>query len=432
MGESWGKGTICVQGGYTPKNGEPRVLPLYQSTTYKYDTSDDLAALFNLEAEGYIYTRIGNPTLAAFEQKLSDLEGGVGAVATASGQAAIMLAVLNICSSGDHLLCSSTVYGGTFNLFGVSLRKLGIDVTFFNPNLTADEIAALANDKTKLVYAESLGNPAMNVLNFKELSAAAKELEVPFIVDNTLATPYLCQAFEHGANIIVHSTTKYIDGHASSLGGIVIDGGNFDWTNGKYSELVEPDPSYHGVSYVQNFGAAAYIVKARVQLLRDYGNCMSPFNAYISNIGLETLHLRMERHSENALAVAKWLANHDRIEWVNYPGLDSNENYSLAQKYLKKGASGVLTFGIKGGLEAAKEFIAHVKLATLVTHVADARTCVIHPASTTHRQLSAEDQRLAGVTSDLIRLSVGIEDVSDIIADLEAALVGGKQHADHN
>lgn len=432
MGESWGKGTICVQGGYTPKNGEPRVLPLYQSTTYKYDTSDDLAALFNLEAEGYIYTRIGNPTLAAFEQKLSDLEGGVGAVATASGQAAIMLAVLNICSSGDHLLCSSTVYGGTFNLFGVSLRKLGIDVTFFNPNLTADEIAALANDKTKLVYAESLGNPAMNVLNFKELSAAAKELEVPFIVDNTLATPYLCQAFEHGANIIVHSTTKYIDGHASSLGGIVIDGGNFDWTNGKYSELVEPDPSYHGVSYVQNFGAAAYIVKARVQLLRDYGNCMSPFNAYISNIGLETLHLRMERHSENALAVAKWLANHDRIEWVNYPGLDSNENYSLAQKYLKKGASGVLTFGIKGGLEAAKEFIANVKLATLVTHVADARTCVIHPTSTTHRQLSAEDQRLAGVTSDLIRLSVGIEDVSDIIADLEAALVGGKQHADHN
>ncbi|MEF7658404.1 bifunctional O-acetylhomoserine aminocarboxypropyltransferase/cysteine synthase [Bacillus thuringiensis] len=432
MGESWGKGTICVQGGYTPKNGEPRVLPLYQSTTYKYDTSDDLAALFNLEAEGYIYTRIGNPTLAAFEQKLAELEGGVGAVATASGQAAIMLAVLNICSSGDHLLCSSTVYGGTFNLFGVSLRKLGIDVTFFNPNLTADEIVALANDKTKLVYAESLGNPAMNVLNFKEFSDAAKELEVPFIVDNTLATPYLCQAFEHGANIIVHSTTKYIDGHASSLGGIVIDGGNFDWKNGKYPELVEPDPSYHGVSYVQNFGAAAYIVKARVQLLRDYGNCMSPFNAYISNIGLETLHLRMERHSENALAVAKWLANHERIEWVNYPGLDSNENYSLAQKYLKKGASGVLTFGIKGGLEAAKEFIANVKLATLVTHVADARTCVIHPASTTHRQLSAEDQRLAGVTSDLIRLSVGIEDVSDIIADLEVALVGGKQHADHN
>ncbi|MGD6889935.1 bifunctional O-acetylhomoserine aminocarboxypropyltransferase/cysteine synthase [Bacillus mobilis] len=432
MGKSWGKGTICVQGGYTPKNGEPRVLPLYQSTTYKYDTSDDLAALFNLEAEGYIYTRIGNPTLAAFEQKLADLEGGVGAVATASGQAAIMLAVLNICSSGDHLLCSSTVYGGTFNLFGVSLRKLGIDVTFFNPNLSADEIVALANDKTKLVYAESLGNPAMNVLNFKEFSDAAKELEVPFIVDNTLATPCLCQAFEHGANIIVHSTTKYIDGHASSLGGIVIDGGNFDWTNGKYPEFVEPDPSYHGVSYVQNFGAAAYIVKARVQLLRDYGNCMSPFNAYISNIGLETLHLRMERHSENALAVAKWLANHERIEWVNYPGLDSNENYSLAQTYLKKGASGVLTFGIKGGLEAAKEFIANVKLATLVTHVADARTCVIHPASTTHRQLSAEDQRLAGVTSDLIRLSVGIEDVSDIIADLEAALVGGKEHADHN
>ena len=431
MEKSWGKGTVCVQGGYTPKNGEPRVLPLYQSTTYKYDTSDDLAALFNLEAEGYIYTRIGNPTLAAFEQKLTELEGGVGAVATASGQAAIMLAVLNICSSGDHLLCSSTVYGGTFNLFGVSLRKLGIDVTFFNPNLTADEIVALANDKTKLIYAESLGNPAMNVLNFEEFSAAAKELEVPFIVDNTLATPYLCHAFEHGANIVVHSTTKYIDGHASSLGGIVIDGGNFDWTNGKFSELVEPDPSYHGVSYVQKFGKAAYIVKARVQLLRDYGNCMSPFNAYISNIGLETLHLRMERHSENAHKVAQWLANHERIEWVNYPGLESNEHYPLAQKYLSKGASGVLTFGIKGGIESAKEFIANVKLATLVTHVADARTCVIHPASTTHRQLSEEEQQLAGVTSDLIRLSVGIEDAADIIADLQDALVGGKAHADH-
>ncbi|ENQ3106819.1 O-acetylhomoserine sulfhydrylase [Bacillus sp. 491mf] len=430
MGESWGKGTICVQGGYTPKNGEPRVLPLYQSTTYKYDTSDDLAALFNLEAEGYIYTRIGNPTLAAFEQKLTELEGGVGAVATASGQAAIMLAVLNICGSGDHLLCSSTVYGGTFNLFGVSLKKLGIEVTFFNPNLSADEIVALANEKTKLVYAESLGNPAMNVLNFKEFSEAAKELGVPFIVDNTLATPYLCHAFEHGANIVVHSTTKYIDGHASSLGGIVIDGGNFDWS--KFPEFVEPDPSYHGVSYVKNFGQAAYIVKARVQLLRDYGNCMSPFNAYMTNVGLETLHLRMERHSQNALAVAQWLSEHERVEWVNYPGLQNNENYELAQKYLPKGASGVLTFGIKGGLESAKQFIGNVKLATLVTHVADARTCVIHPASTTHRQLTEEQQRLAGVTSDLIRLSVGIEEAADIIADLEAALSGGKQYADHH
>ncbi|MGG2063329.1 bifunctional O-acetylhomoserine aminocarboxypropyltransferase/cysteine synthase [Bacillus sp. S14(2024)] len=430
MSDTRGKGTICVQGGYTPKNGEPRVLPLYQSTTYKYDTSDDLAALFNLEAEGYIYTRIGNPTLAAFEQKLTELEGGVGAVATASGQAAIMLAILNICGSGDHLLCSSTVYGGTFNLFAVSLRKLGIEVTFFNPNLTADEIVALANEKTKLVYAESLGNPAMNVLNFKEFSDAAKELEVPFIVDNTLATPYLCHAFEHGANIVVHSTTKYIDGHASSLGGIVIDGGNFDWS--KFPEFVEPDPSYHGVSYVERFGQAAYIVKARVQLLRDYGNCMSPFNAYVSNIGLETLHLRMERHSQNALAVAQWLSQHERVEWVNYPGLKDNENYALAQKYLPKGASGVLTFGVKGGIESAKQFIANVKLAALVTHVADARTCVIHPASTTHRQLSEEQQRLAGVTPDLIRLSVGIEDAADIIVDLAEALSGGKQYADHH
>ncbi|HDX9587299.1 TPA: bifunctional O-acetylhomoserine aminocarboxypropyltransferase/cysteine synthase [Bacillus pseudomycoides] len=430
MGESWGKGTICVQGGYSPKNGEPRVLPLYQSTTYKYDTSDDLAALFNLEAEGYIYTRIGNPTLAAFEQKLTELEGGVGAVATASGQAAIMLAVLNICGSGDHLLCSSTVYGGTFNLFAVSLKKLGIEVTFFNPNLSSDEIVALANEKTKLVYAESLGNPAMNVLNFKEFSEAAKELGVPFIVDNTLATPYLCHAFEHGANIVVHSTTKYIDGHASSLGGIVIDGGNFDWS--KFPEFVEPDPSYHGVSYVEKFGPAAYIAKARVQLLRDYGNCMSPFNAYVSNIGLETLHLRMERHSQNALAVAQWLSQHERIEWVNYPGLQNNESYALAQKYLPKGASGVLTFGVKGGIESAKQFIGDVKLAALVTHVADARTCVIHPASTTHRQLTEEQQHLAGVTPDLIRLSVGIEDAADIIADLGAALSGGKRYADHH
>jgi O-acetylhomoserine (thiol)-lyase len=431
MGETWNKGTVCVQGGYTPKNGEPRVLPLYQSTTYKYDTPDDLAALFNLQAEGYIYTRIGNPTLHAFEQKLSQLEGGVGAVATASGQAAIMLAVLNICNSGDHLLCSSTVYGGTFNLFAVSFRKLGIEVTFFDPSLPAEEIVKLAKENTKLVYAESLGNPAMNVLNFEEFANAAKELDVPLVIDNTLPSPYLCNPFQHGANIIVHSTTKYIDGHASSLGGVVIDGGNFNWDNGKFSELINPDPSYHGVQYTKDFGAAAYIVKARVQLLRDYGNCMSPFNAYISNIGLETLHLRMERHSQNALVIAKWLERDERINWVSYPGLESSTQYSLAEKYLPKGASGVLTFGVKGGIEAAKEFIENLKIATLVTHVADARTCVIHPASTTHRQLTEEQQRLAGVTPDLIRLSVGIEDAEDLIADLDQALSGGKTYAHH-
>ncbi|MFX3625055.1 MAG: bifunctional O-acetylhomoserine aminocarboxypropyltransferase/cysteine synthase [Ectobacillus sp.] len=431
MGETWNQGTICVQGGYSPKNGEPRVLPLYQSTTYKYDTPDDLAALFNLQAEGYIYTRIGNPTIAAFEQKLSQLEGGVGAVATASGQAAIMLAILNTCNSGDHLLCASTVYGGTFNLFGVSLRKLGIEVTFFNPNLPAAEIVKLAKENTKLVYAESLGNPAMNVLNFEEFSKAAKELDVPLVIDNTLASPYLCNPFKYGANIVVHSTTKYVDGHASSMGGVVIDGGNFNWDNGKFPELVEPDPSYHGVRYVQDFGAAAYIVKARVQLLRDYGNCMSPFNAYISNIGLETLHLRMERHSQNALEIAKWLEKDERISWVNYPGLESSDQYRLAQKYLPKGASGVLTFGVKGGIEAAKAFIENLKVAALVTHVADARTCVIHPASTTHRQLTEEQQRLAGVTPDLIRLSVGIEDVADLIADLNQALSGGEKYAHH-
>ncbi|MCP8968030.1 bifunctional O-acetylhomoserine aminocarboxypropyltransferase/cysteine synthase [Ectobacillus ponti] len=431
MGETWKQGTICVQGGYSPKNGEPRVLPLYQSTTYKYDTPDDLAALFNLQAEGYIYTRIGNPTIAAFEAKFAQLEGGVGAVATASGQAAIMLAILNICNAGDHLLCASTVYGGTYNLFAVSLKKLGIEATFFNPDLPAAEIAALAKPNTRLVYAETLGNPAMNVLDFAALSQASKELGVPLVIDNTLATPYLCRPFEHGANIVVHSTTKYADGHASAMGGIVVDGGNFDWTNGKYQELVEPDPSYHGVRYVQDFGAAAYIVKARVQLLRDYGNCMSPFNAYLSNLGLETLHLRMERHSQNALAIAKWLEQDERISWVNYPGLASSDQYERAQAYLPKGASGVLTFGVKGGLEQAKAFIENLKVAALVTHVADARTCVIHPASTTHRQMTEEQQRQAGVTPDLIRLSVGIEDVEDLIADLNQALSGGKQYAHH-
>lgn len=432
MGEAWNQGTICVQGGYTPKNGEPRVLPLYQSTTYKYDAPEDLAALFNLEAEGYIYTRIGNPTLTAFEQKVSQLEGGVGAVATSSGQAAIMLAVLNICEAGDHILCSSAVYGGTYNLFAVSLRKLGISVTFFDPNLEAELIAKLARDNTKLIFAETLANPGMNVLNFEEFSKAANSIGVPLIVDNTLATPYLCKPFDHGAHIVVHSTTKYIDGHASSLGGIVVDGGNFDWTNGKYPELVNPDPSYKGVKYVDTFGPAAYIVKARVQLLRDYGNCMSPFNAYISNIGLETLHLRMERHSKNALEIAKWLEKNANVSWVNYPGLESSDQYGLAQRYLPKGASGVLTFGVKGGFEEAKRFIKSLKLAALVTHVADARTCVIHPASTTHSQLTEEQQQQAGVTQDLIRLSVGIEDVEDLLADLDQALTGGKVDAHHH
>ncbi len=431
MGETWNKGTICVQGGYTPKNGEPRVLPLYQSTTYKYDTPEDLAALFDLRAEGYIYTRIANPTVAAFETKLSQLEGGVGAVATASGQAAIQLAVLNIAGAGDHILCSSTVYGGTHNLFAVSLRKLGIDVTFFDPELSVEDIVKLATSKTKLLYGESIGNPAINVLNFEVFSAAAKELDIPLIIDNTLASPYLCQPFAHGANIVVHSTTKYIDGHASSVGGVVIDGGNFNWDNGKYPELVLPDESYHGVQYLKDFGAAAYIVKARVQLLRDFGNCISPFNAYLTNIGLETLHLRMERHSQNALAIAKWLEKDERVSWVSYPGLESSKYYERSSKYLPKGASGVIAFGVKGGIEAASDFIKELKLATLVTHVADARTLVIHPASTTHRQLTEEQQRGCGVTPDLIRLSVGIEDVTDIIADLDQALAGGKKYANN-
>ncbi|MEH7216197.1 bifunctional O-acetylhomoserine aminocarboxypropyltransferase/cysteine synthase [Bacillus toyonensis] len=422
MTNSWDKSTICVRGGYVPKNGEPSVMPLYQSTTYKYDTSDSLAAVFDLEEEGHSYTRVSNPTIAALEQKLTSLEGGVGAVATASGLAAIMLAVLNICSSGDNLLCSSTVYGGTYNLFSVRMKEFGIEVIFVNPDSKVEELINLANDKTKLIYAESIGNPAINVLNFEAFSRAAKQLKVPLVVDNTLASPYLCHAFEHGANIIVHSTTKYIEGHANSIGGIIIDGGNFDWQKNKFPQLVEPDLSYHGISYIQKFGELAYITKARTQLLRDYGCCMSPFNAYMTNIGLETLHLRMKQHSENALIIAKWLSGHKYIDWVRYPGLCSDENYKRAQKYLPKGSGGIITFGIRGGIKAAKQFITNVKLVMHVTHLADVRSCVTHPASTTHRQLNEKQQRLAGVTPELIRLSVGIENVVDIITDLEQAL----------
>ncbi|MFV1456795.1 bifunctional O-acetylhomoserine aminocarboxypropyltransferase/cysteine synthase [Bacillus mycoides] len=421
MIHKWNKSTICVKGGYDPQNGEPSVMPLCQSTTYKYDTSDNLAAIFDLKEEGYSYTRVSNPTIAALEQKLTFLEGGVGAVATSSGLAAIMIAILNICSSNDHLICLSTVYGGTYNLFAVRLKAFGIKVTFINPNSSVDEIMNVATNKTKLIFAETIGNPSMSVLNFDGFSKAAKQLKIPLIVDNTLATPYLCDAFGHGANIIVHSTTKYIEGHATSVGGILIDGGNFNWEKRKFPELFEPDLSYHGISYVQKFRERAYITKARTQLLRDYGCCMSPFNAYMTNIGLETLHLRMEKHCENALMVAKWLLGNKYIKWVNYPGLLGDKNYKLAKKYLPKGSSGIITFGIHGGIKAAKQFIENVKLIMHVTHLADVRSCVTHPASTTHRQLTESQQCLAGVTPELIRLSVGIENIDDIIADLELA-----------
>lgn len=418
----YNKETICVQGNYKPSNGEPRVLPLYQSTTFKYSSIDQLADLFDLKAEGHIYSRISNPTVQAFEEKISLLEGGVSSVAVSSGQSANMLAVLNICKSGDNILCSAKVYGGTFNLLGPSLKKFGIDLISFDLDASEDEIVALANANTKVVFAETLANPTLEVADFEKLSNVAKRVNAPFVVDNSLASPVLCTPLKYGANIVTHSTTKYLDGHASCVGGIIVDGGNFDWDNGKFPELVDPDPTYHGISYTKEFGKAAYATKARVQLLRDYGNCLSPFNAYLTNLNVETLHLRMERHSENALKIANFLETHKNVDWINYPGLENNKYYENAKKYLSKGCSGVLSFGVKGGLENAKKFVEKLQIAALVTHVSDVRTCVIHPASTTHRQLTEEQLITSGVLPSLIRLSVGIENADDLIADLDQAL----------
>lgn len=422
MKKDWGLGTKSVQAGYEPKAGEPRVLPLYQSTTYKYDEVNQVADLFDLAAEGHMYSRISNPTVGALEEKVNQLEGGVGALATASGQAASTLAILNICGAGSHVLAISTLYGGTYNLFAVTLKQIGIEVTFIDPELPAEEIKKHFKDNTRAIFTESVGNPGLNILDFEKFSEIAKEQDVPFIVDNTFPTPYLCRPFEHGANIVIHSTTKYIDGHASSVGGIIVDGGNFNWNNGKYPGITEPDPSYHGISYTENFKEAAYIVKARVTLMRDYGSCMSPFNAYLTNLGLETLHLRMDRHSENALELAKYLERHEKVAWVNYPGLKNHPSYNLTQKYLPKGASGVLTFGVKGGYEAGKKFMNNLQLAAIVVHVADVRSSVLHPASMTHRQLTDEQQVDCGITPDLIRVSVGIEDIEDIKKDFDQAL----------
>lgn len=422
MKNNFNKGTICVQGGYKPNSGEPRILPIYQSTTYKYDDPDEVAALFDLKAEGHMYSRISNPTVAAFEEKVNELEGGVGALAVSAGQTATALSILNICKNGEHIVASSTLYGGTFSLLSTTLKKFGINVTFVNPDASEEEILSCFKDSTRAVFGETIGNPGLNILDFEKFATVAKKKEVPFIVDNTLATPYLCNPLEHGANIVIHSTTKYIDGHATSIGGIIVDGGNFKWENGKYPDLTEPDPSYHGIKYVETFKNAAYIVKARVQLLRDFGACTSPFNSFLFNLGLETLHLRMERHSYNALKLAQYLQNHENVSWVSYPFLESHASYGLAKKYLPKGASGILTFGIKGGVEAGKQFIRNLKLAALVVHLGDARTSVIHPASTTHRQLTKQEQLASGVTSDLIRVSVGIEDIEDIIKDFNQAL----------
>ena len=421
VNNDWSIETKTVQAGYEPKNGEPRVVPIVQSTTYKYDTCQGIADLFDLKAAGHMYSRISNPTVEVFENKMAALEGGVGALALSSGQTASTLCVLNICENGDHLVALSTLYGGTFNLFKHTFKKLGIEVTFVDPSDSAEAVKAAFKDNTKLLFGESLSNPGTDVLDFEKFSAIAKEMDVPFIVDNTFPTAYLCRPLELGADIVIHSTTKYTDGHATSVGGMIIDGGTFNWENGKFPGLTEPDESYHGLKYVDTFGPAAYIVKARVQWVRDIGCYMTPQNAFLSNKGLETLHLRMDRHSENALALGKFLEKHDKVTWVKYPMLESDPNYALCKKYMKAG-SGVLTFGVAGGREKAEQVMDALTLAAKVVHVSDVRTGVLHPASMTHRQLSEEDQRSAGILPELIRVSVGIEGIDDIINDFTQAL----------
>ncbi|WP_313132101.1 O-acetylhomoserine aminocarboxypropyltransferase/cysteine synthase family protein [Anaerocolumna sp.] len=414
--------TKCIQEGYVPKNGEARVLPIYQSTTFKYDSSEHVGKLFDLAESGFFYSRLANPTVDAVEQKIAALEGGIGAICTSSGQAASTLAVLNICGAGDHMISSAAIYGGTSNLFAVTMKRMGIDVTFVNPDASEAEIQEAFRENTKLVFTETLANPALVVADIEKFAKSAHKNGVPLIIDNTFATPINCRPIEFGADIVVHSTSKYMDGHAVALGGVIIDSGNFNWDNGKFPGLTTPDESYHGMVYTRDCGKSAYLVKARVQLMRDLGFTPSPNSAFLLNLGLETLHLRMERHCSNALAVAKWLKINDKIAWVNYPGLESNKYYPLAKKYMPNGTCGVISFGVKGGREAAVKFMDSLKLAAIVVHVADARTSVLHPASTTHRQLSDAQLVEAGVTPDLIRMSIGIEHVNDIIADLEQAL----------
>lgn len=418
------KATQCVQGGWTPKNGEPRVLPIYQSTTFKYDDSDKMARLFDLKDEGYFYTRLANPTNDSVARKIADLEGGVGAVLTSSGQAASFYSVFNICEAGDHLICSQTVYGGTFNLFGVTLKKLGIDCTFVNQDASDEEIEAAFRPNTKCFFGETLSNPGVQVFDIERFARIAHQHGVPLIVDNTFATPINCRPFEWGADIVVHSTTKYMDGHALTVGGVVVDGGTFDWAAhaDKFPGLTLPDESYHGLVYAEKFGRAAYITKLVAQLMRDLGSIPSPMNAFLLNIGLETLHLRMPQHCKNAQAVAEFLEQHPQVAWVHYPGLKSDESYQLAQKYLPQGTCGVMSFGLKGTREDAVAFMDRLKMIAIVTHVADARSCILHPASHTHRQLTDEQLQAAGIASDLMRLSVGIEDKDDIIEDLRQAL----------
>lgn len=420
--KNYERDTLCIHAGYTPQNGQPRVLPIVQSTTYTYESSQEMGDLFDLQAEGFFYTRLGNPTIDAVEKKIAALEGGVGAMCTSSGQAASLMSVLNICTAGQHMVCSSAIYGGTFNLFYKTLKEMGIEVTFVPPTSTLEELRAAMRENTRCVFAETLSNPSLVVADLETFAQAAHGQGVPLIVDNTFPTPINCRPIEFGADIVVHSTTKYLDGHAVQVGGVIVDSGKFNWDNGKFPALTQPDESYHGVVYTQQFGPAAYIAKARCHLMRDLGAQAAPMNAFLLNLGLETLALRMERHCENAQKVAGYLENDPRISWVNYPGLPSSPYHALAQKYLPRGSSGVVAFGMKGGREAAQKFMDSLEMASVVTHVADLRTCVLHPASTTHRQLSEQQLQEAGVPADLIRLSVGIENPGDILTDLKQAI----------
>ncbi len=416
--------TLCVQAGYSPKNGEPRILPIYQSTTFKYESSEEMGQLFDLEASGYFYTRLQNPTNDAVAARIAALEGGVAAMLTSSGQAANFFAVFNICQAGDHFISASAIYGGTLNLFSTTMKKMGIEVTFISPDCTEEELNAAFRENTKCVFGETLSNPSLAVLDIEKFAKAAHSHGVPLIVDNTFPTPINLRPFEFGADIVTHSTTKYMDGHASAVGGAIIDSGNFDWSAHaeKFACLTEPDESYHGIRYADKFGKAAYITKATSQMMRDLGSIQSPQNAFLLNLGLETLALRMAQHCKNAQKIAEWLESNDKIAWVNYPGLPGNKYHALAQKYMPSGTCGVISFGVKSGRDGAMAFMDHLQLAAIVTHVADARTCVLHPASTTHRQLTDEQLAAAGVPGDMIRLSVGIENADDLIADLEQAL----------
>lgn len=416
--------TTCIQGGWQPKNGEPRILPIYQSTTFKYSTSEQMGRLFDLEENGYFYTRLANPTNDAVADKIRELESGAAAMLTSSGQAANFYAVFNICGAGDHLVCSATVYGGTSNLFVVTMKKMGVDVTLVDPDAPEEEIEKAIRPNTKCIFGESIANPALVVLDLEKFARIAHRNGIPFIVDNTFATPINCRPFEWGADIVTHSTTKYMDGHAMTVGGCIVDSGNFDWEAhaDKFPGLTTPDESYHGIIYTKKFGKAAYITKATAQVMRDLGSIPSPQNSFLLNIGLETLHLRMPRHCENAQKVAEYLQSREDVAWINYPGLENDKYHALAQKYMPNGTCGVISFGLKGGRQAAGEFMDKLKLAAIVTHVADARTCVLHPASHTHRQLSDEQLKEAGVDPSLIRLSVGIENVDDIIEDIRQAL----------